>query len=519
MSLKDEFLKSLGGQHKENKIRFVQDDGGDITYLIKRVDPRCREVYEKLMALRSPYLPVVLLLKEADGALEVHEEYIHGQTLESYTQAHGPLDDETLRQVAFDVAQALRLLHSTQPPIIHRDVKPQNILRRENGRFVLIDFDAARLYDAEAENDTRCIATIGYAAPEQYGLAQTDVRSDLFSLGVTLYELKTGKHYVMGAKCSGALHNVIARCTAFDPKKRYADAQELLRALDAQTPVGKRRRLRRSVGAGAAALLLAGAWLCPSPLTRTVSPTAAPSAAAGTASPLPTAVTESLSVTALPCTCILRSAQIFTPDGSTVLPFNGAPLTLALHAEGSFDSDSCRAETHDQKVSLRGAQLLHQSAGAKAVLSDDNVLTIQAPGVYLIDGLVSYHDQTVGPKQLLLVAAEHPTVYQTCRCVWSWKDSRPTFDSSMTLPADGSPLRVNFGLEPSYDHRLCTADEHLEIHPLYAEIRQKPEGSAAAVENDFDLLFDLPGTYTVRLYLEYNGVLESVSYDVILSKL
>ena len=145
MSLKDEFLKSLIGQQKDGKIRFALDDHGDITHLIKRVDPRCREVYEKLAALRSPYLPAVLLMKEVDGALEVHEEYIRGQTLEAYAQEQGPLDDETLRQVAFDVAQALRLLHSTQPPIIHRDVKPQNKLRRENGRFVLIDFDAARL--------------------------------------------------------------------------------------------------------------------------------------------------------------------------------------------------------------------------------------------------------------------------------------------------------------------------------------------------------------------------------------
>ena len=91
MSLKDEFLKSLIGQQKDGKIRFALDDHGDITHLIKRVDPRCREVYEKLAALRSPYLPAVLLMKEVDGALEVHEEYIRGQTLEAYAQEQGRL--------------------------------------------------------------------------------------------------------------------------------------------------------------------------------------------------------------------------------------------------------------------------------------------------------------------------------------------------------------------------------------------------------------------------------------------
>ena len=516
MSLKDEFLKSLVGQQKDGKIRFALDDHGDITHLIKRVDPRCREVYEKLAALRSPYLPAVLLMKEVDGALEVHEEYIRGQTLEAYAQEQGPLDDETLRQVAFDVAQALRLLHSTQPPIIHRDVKPQNILRRENGRFVLIDFDAARLYDADADTDTRCIVTMGYAAPEQYGLAQTDVRSDLFSLGVTLYEMKTGEHYVMGAKCEGALHAVIARCTAFDPKKRYASAEELLRALDAQTPAGKKRRLRRGVGAGAMALLLAGAWLCPSPMIQTVEPNALPSSA--TPAPSPMLAATAPSAAALPCTCLLRSARLSTPDGSTVLPFNGEPLTLALHVEGNFDSGHCSAENHDREASLRGAKLLHRSAGAQAVLSDGNVLTIQSPGVYLIDSLISYHDQTIGPEQLLLVATEHSSAYQDCKCLWSWKDTRPTFDSNLTLPTDGSPLRVTFGLEPGYDRRLCTAEEHLEVHPLYAEISQRPEGSAATVENDLDMLFDVPGTYNVRLNLEYAGVLESVSYEVVISE-
>ena len=152
------------------------------------------------------------------------------------------------------------------------------------------------------------------------------------------------------------------------------------------------------------------------------------------------------------------------------------------------------------------------------MLSDGNVLTIQSPGVYLIDSLISYHDQTIGPEQLLLVATEHSLVYQDCKCLWSWKDSRPTFDSNLTLPTDGSPLRVTFGLEPGYDRRLCTAEEHLEIHPLYAEISQRPEGSAATVENDVDMLFDVPGTYNVRLNLEYAGVLESVSYEVVISE-
>ncbi len=58
----------------------------------------------------------------------------------------------------------------------------------------------------------------------------------------------------------------------------------------------------------------------------------------------------------------------------------------------------------------------------------------------------------------------------------------------------------------------------MEVHPLYAEIAQRPEGSAATVENDVDMLFDVPGTYNVRLNLEYAGVLESVSYEVVISE-
>ena len=266
---------------------------------------------------------------------------------------------------------------------------------------------------------------MGYAAPEQYGLAQTDVRSDLFSLGVTLYEMKTGEHYVMGAKCEGALHAVIARCTAFLIRKSGTPAQRSCCARWMhKRPRAKKRRLRRGVGAGAMALLLAGAWLCPSPMVQTVEPNALPSSA--TPAPSPMLAATAPSAAALPCTCLLRSARLSTPDGSTVLPLNGEPLTLALHVEGNFDSGHCSAENHDREASLRGAKLLHRSAGAQAVLSDGNVLTIQSPGVYLIDSLISYHDQTIGPEQLLLVATEHSSAYQGPQMSLSWKDSRPT---------------------------------------------------------------------------------------------
>jgi len=136
------------------------------------------------------------------------------------------------------LCDALEVLHGCNPPIIHRDIKPSNILVTTDGVLKIIDFDASRQYNAEKHtSDTRLLGTIEYAAPEQFGYAQTDIRSDIYSAGVVLSELAIGKDtsFVKDWK------HVVNKCTNFDPENRYQNATELKKDLKKCLGIAKQR--------------------------------------------------------------------------------------------------------------------------------------------------------------------------------------------------------------------------------------------------------------------------------------
>jgi serine/threonine protein kinase len=95
--------------------------------------------------------------------------------------------------VAIQLCGVLRYLHEQTPPVIHRDIKPQNIILSDDGLATLIDFGISRYYDKNARSDTVCFGTQEFAPPEQYGFSQTDCRADIFSLGVLLGWMLTGQ--------------------------------------------------------------------------------------------------------------------------------------------------------------------------------------------------------------------------------------------------------------------------------------------------------------------------------------
>ena len=113
--------------------------------------------------------------------------------------------------------------------IVLRDVKPENVILRGN-EAVLIDFDASRVFKNEESRDTQVLGTTGYAAPEQYGIAQTDERADLYSLGVLLNILLTGKH-PSRELAPGHLGRIVQKCTMVNPKKRFKNVLYLMEAL------------------------------------------------------------------------------------------------------------------------------------------------------------------------------------------------------------------------------------------------------------------------------------------------
>lgn len=124
-------------------------------------------------------------------------EYIEGQTLETYlstreTQGKS-LSIEEVLAIASQLCVVLEYLHGCHPPIIYRDLKPSNIMRTPAGKLALIDFGIARHFRPGQKRDTQPLGSPGYAAPEQYGRAQTTPQTDIYSLGVLLSQLLSGQ--------------------------------------------------------------------------------------------------------------------------------------------------------------------------------------------------------------------------------------------------------------------------------------------------------------------------------------
>lgn len=168
--------------------------------------------------------------REEDGAWLLRE-YVPGETLLDYAQKRGPLPAGEATEIGLSLCRTLKPLHSQTPPVVHRDVKAENVIRTPEGQYVLIDFGIARRYDGAAQRDTQVLGTPASAPPEQFGYCQTDPRSDVYAVGVLLHELTTGEPDLRCGTVPRPLSPIAARCTRFDPAKRYPNAAALELAL------------------------------------------------------------------------------------------------------------------------------------------------------------------------------------------------------------------------------------------------------------------------------------------------
>jgi serine/threonine protein kinase len=202
-------------RHKEKKEKII----------VRRYHGNA-EVYRKLLAYSCQNLPQVMEVAEHAGEVLVLEEYIMGDTLGFLLQGALFTPEET-REIIRQLCRGLWVLHSLGA--VHRDIKPENVILR--GRdAILIDFDAARLHKPENDTDTQVLGTTGFAAPEQYGLSQTDLRADIYSLGILINVMLTGQH-PSKKLAEGKMGRIVERCTRVNPQKRYKNVLQLMEAL------------------------------------------------------------------------------------------------------------------------------------------------------------------------------------------------------------------------------------------------------------------------------------------------
>lgn len=196
--------------------------------LIKLVCTGSAEVYQVLRGIRHPNLPSIYEAVQDGPAVTVLEEYISGATIADCLQSRVYPEDEAKR-IVLALCDALAALHSLG--IIHRDIKPENVMIDDSGTVKLIDFNAAKFYKSYQVNDTVMIGTTGFAAPEQFGIAQSDERTDIFSLGILLNVMLTGEHPSRRLYPGKRLARVIEKCTQIAPDKRYSHVLLLAKEL------------------------------------------------------------------------------------------------------------------------------------------------------------------------------------------------------------------------------------------------------------------------------------------------
>ena len=196
-----------------------------------------------LKKLQHPMLPRIVDIFEDDESIYIVEDFVEGGTLEDWLAANGRVDETQGMAWFTALCGVLRYLHGQKPhPIIYRDMKPSNVMIQNDGSLKLIDFGIAREYKQEARADTTYIGTKGYAAPEQFGTAQTDERTDIYALGVTMYHLLTGKspyeppyQFVHARQLvptlSAGAEYILNKCVQPEPADRYQNADELLEDL------------------------------------------------------------------------------------------------------------------------------------------------------------------------------------------------------------------------------------------------------------------------------------------------
>lgn len=220
LEFKFDILKTLKESDK-SEIFLAQDKATKKLVVIK-ILKSIGLPYKRLKKISHILWAKILYCAEDSADTVVVEEFLQGESLLDRLAQKKFLSADETRNILIQLCDGLKILHENK--IIHRDIKPSNLILQAGGIIRLIDFDAARIYDAEKSKDTHFLGTKGYAPPEQFGYGQTDSRSDIYSIGVTFFEM-------LGGNCDSSLKKILSKCIELDPKNRWQSVDELKAAL------------------------------------------------------------------------------------------------------------------------------------------------------------------------------------------------------------------------------------------------------------------------------------------------
>lgn len=205
------------------KVELTENSLDGLNYIKKTYHSDKRAVFNVLADIRNAHIPEIYGVYFAEDTIVI-EQYIQGDTLEQFISEGKVFSHSQVRTVFDNLLDAIETLHKNN--IIHRDIKPSNVIITENGEAVLIDYSIARPYSDKRDSDTELLGTVGYAAPEQFGFAQSDYRTDIYALGFTL------KKIINHRNASQKLCNAIERCVEFDPSRRFQSVDEIRRHIE-----------------------------------------------------------------------------------------------------------------------------------------------------------------------------------------------------------------------------------------------------------------------------------------------
>lgn len=220
---------------EKTKISIVCREGFDAPCILRVCKNKdLSGVYEVLRKHPNPSTAVVYDFVYENGDTYILEELVDGSTVSELLENEGTFTEQRTAKIIIEICNALDVLHNEKPPVVHNDINPSNIKIREDGSVKLFDFDISRTYKKGQSQNTVLFGTEEFAAPEHYGYGQSEPRTDIYCLGVTMHKMLTGRGLSSEHRITynGLLKSIIRKCLEFDPKNRYATVLDLKKDLE-----------------------------------------------------------------------------------------------------------------------------------------------------------------------------------------------------------------------------------------------------------------------------------------------